>query len=72
MFEQTPQRQKPQPQRLAFGNMPVPGTKVGGVVSIGIAVVAWIAIPVARPFIFGAIGLGVVIGALLWWSRSRE
>ena len=72
MFEQTPQRRKSQPQRLAFGNMPVPGTKVGAVVSIGIAVVAWLAIPMVRPFLLGAIGLGAIFGALLWWSHNRE
>ncbi len=43
MFEQIPPRQKSQPQRLAFGNMSVPGTKAGAVVSIGLVVVAWLA-----------------------------
>jgi hypothetical protein len=71
-FEQTPSRQKSQPQRLAFGNMSVPGTKAGAVVSIGITVVAWIAIPVARPFILGTVCLGSLIGVLLWWSHGRE
>jgi hypothetical protein len=66
MFENIPKRQKSQPQRLAFGNMPVPGTKVGAAVSIGIAVVGFLAIPVARPFILGAIGLGALIGWFLW------
>jgi hypothetical protein len=72
VFEQTPQRRKSQLQRLAFGNMPVPGTKAGAVVSVGITVVAWIAIPVARPFILGTVGLGAAIGAFLWWLHNRE
>ena len=36
MFEQVPPRQRLQQQRLALGNMPVPGTKAGAVVSIGL------------------------------------
>ena len=72
MFEQTPPRQRPQPQRLAFGNMPVPGTKVGAVVSIGLVVIAWVAIPLARPFILGVVGLGAIVGVLLYRLHNRE
>jgi len=72
MFEQVPPRQTSQPQRLAFGNMPVPGTKAGAVVSIGLVVVAWLAIPVARPFILGTLGLGAVVGGFLYWLHNRE
>ena len=52
--------------------MPVPGTKVGLVVSIGIVIVAFLAVPLARPFILGAIGLGAAIGWFLWRLHSRE
>jgi hypothetical protein len=72
VFEPKSDRQKAPPQRLAFGNMPVPGTKIGAVVSIGIAVVAFLAVPLARPFILGAIGTGVLLGWFLWWLHSRE
>jgi len=72
MFDQPPLRQKAQPQRLAFGNMPVPGTRAGAVVSLGLVVVAWLAIPLARPFILGVVGLGAVLGALLYWLHNRE
>jgi len=72
MFEQVPPRQRAQPQRVAFGNMPVPGTKAGAVVSIGLVVVAWLAIPVARPFILGTLGLGAVVGGFLYWLHNRE
>lgn len=72
MFEPRPNRQKAPPQRLAFGNMPVPGTTAGLVVSIGIVVVAFVSIPVARPFILGTIGVGALIGWFLWWLHSRE
>jgi hypothetical protein len=72
MFEQTPSRQKSHPQRLAFGNMPVPGTKAGAVVSIGLVVVAWLAVPLARPFILGTVGLGAIVGVLLYRLHNRE
>jgi hypothetical protein len=42
------------------------------VVSIGLAIVAWLAVPLARPFIFGAIVLGAMIGGLLYWLHNRE
>jgi hypothetical protein len=72
VFDQTPRRKRVLPQRLAFGNLPVPGTKVGAVVSLGLVVLSWLAIPVARPFILGTVGLGAVVGACLWWLHNRE
>jgi hypothetical protein len=52
--------------------LPVPGTKAGLVVSIGMVVLAWVAIPVARPFILGTVGLGAIVGVLLNWLHNRE
>jgi hypothetical protein len=49
-----------------YGGLTVPGTRAGAVVSIGLVVLAWIAIPIARPFILGTVGLGLVVGLLLW------
>ena len=72
MFETTPRRRSSQPERLAFGNLPVPGTKAGAIVSVGLVVISWIAIPVARPFILGTIGLGAILGGILWWLHNRE
>ena len=72
MFDQPPPRQKSQPQRLPLGNMSVPGTKAGAVVSIGLVVVAWLAIPLARPFILGVIGVGAIVGLLLYRQHNRE
>jgi hypothetical protein len=72
MFQNVGRSRTPQPQKLAFGNLPVPGTKAGAIVSIGLVVIAWIAIPVARPFILGTIGLGAAVGLFLTWLHSRE
>jgi hypothetical protein len=67
-------RKYERPQRSsfsAFGNLPVPGTPAGAIVSLGLVVLAWIAIPVARPFILGTVALGLVVGLILWWKHSR-
>jgi hypothetical protein len=72
MFQNLGGRQRTAPQNLAFGNLPVPGTKAGAIVSIGLVIIAWIAIPVARPFILGTIGLGAAVGLFLTLLHSRE
>jgi formate-dependent nitrite reductase membrane component NrfD len=57
-----------------YGGLSVPGTRAGAVVSIGLVVLAWLAIPIARPFILGTVGLGVIVGLILrWWhNKSSE
>ena len=72
MFTNLGGRQRSEPQKLAFGNLPVPGTKAGAIVSLGLVIIAWIAMDVARPFILGTVGLGVVVGLVLRWMHSRE
>ena len=72
MFENLGGRKRSAPQRLAFVNVSVPCTKVGAIASFGLVVIAWFAISVARPFIIGTIGLGVVVGFILQWKHSRE
>ena len=73
MFENLDRRcSSQQPQRLAFGNLPIPGTNAGAIVSLGLVLIAWIAIPVARAFILGTVGLGALVGVILWWFHSRE
>ena len=55
-----------------YGGLTVPGTRAGAVVSIGLVVLAWIAIPIARPFILGTVGLGLLVGLLLWWKHRSS
>jgi hypothetical protein len=55
-----------------YGGLTVPGTRAGAVVSIGLVVLAWIAIPIARPFILGTGGLGLLLGLLLWWKHNKS
>jgi hypothetical protein len=54
-----------------YGGLSVPGTQAGAVVTIGLVVLAWIAIPIARPFILGTGGLGLIVGLILWWKHNR-
>jgi len=54
-----------------YGGLSVPGTQAGAVVTIGLVVLAWIAIPIARPFILGTVGLGALVGLILWWKHNR-
>ena len=55
-----------------YGGLTVPGTRAGAIVSIGLVVLAWIAIPIARPFILGTGGLGLLLGLFLWWKHNKS
>lgn len=55
-----------------YGGLSVPGTRAGAIVSIGLVVLAWLAIPIARPFILGTVGLGALVGLLLWWKHNKS
>ena len=63
MFESVESR-KLKPMRT-FGTVSVPGTRAGAIVSIGLVVIAWIAIPVARLFILGTGGFGLIVGLIV-------
>ena len=62
----------PRPKDRAFGILPVPGTKAGAIVSAGLVIIAWIAIPGAHIFILGTVGVGALVGLGLSWWHSRE
>ena len=55
----------------SFGNLSVPGTRVGAIISLGLVLTAWLAIPLARPFILGTIGVGAIVGLILRRRHSR-
>ena len=60
-----------QPLRVA-STVTIPGTKAGAIVSIGMVVICWFALPMARPFILGTGGAGLIVGLLLWWWHNRS
>jgi hypothetical protein len=62
-------------QRMAsrgnMGDLNVPGTRAGAILSLGLVVLAWLTIPVARPFILGTIGIGSIVGLILFWKHRH-
>ena len=72
VFQNVGRPQRPEPQKLAFGNLPVPGTKAGAIVSIGLVVIAWIAIPVAHPSSWARSASAPHVGLFLTWLHRRE
>jgi hypothetical protein len=65
-------KEAPPPPRdpaKSFGTINVPGTKVGAIVSLGLVVICWFALPLSRPFILGTGGLGLILGLLLYWKH---
>jgi hypothetical protein len=49
----------------------VHGTRAGAIVSIGLVVLAWMTIPLARPFILGTAGIGSIVGLILFWKHRH-
>ena len=49
----------------------MPGTRAGAIVSLGLVLIAWLVIPLARPFILGTVGLGSIVGLILWRKQSK-
>ncbi len=62
---------RPGPRSGNWGDLNVPGTRAGAILSLGLVVLAWIAIPIARPFILGTIGVGLIVGLILFWKHRH-
>jgi hypothetical protein len=58
-----------QTRQRSFGTITIPGTPVGAIVSVGLVVICWFALPLSRPFILGTGGLGLILGLLLYWKH---
>jgi hypothetical protein len=66
------QMERPRPTPYsAIGGLSVPGTRAGAIVSLGLVLIAWLVIPIARPFILGTLGFGSVVGLILWWKHNQ-
>jgi len=63
-----PRRVDP-PTRSTFGTVTVPGNRAGAIVSLGLVVISWLAIPIARPFLLGTAVLGIVFALILRWKH---
>lgn len=66
--QKPPDRQQNR-SRSSFGTITIPGTPVGAIVSVGLVVICWFALPLSRPFIIGTGGLGLIVGLLLYWKH---
>lgn len=68
-----PVKQKPpqpgQSRGGTFGTITIPGTPVGAIVSAGLVVICWFALPLSHIFILGTGGLGLIVGLLLYWKH---
>ena len=42
---------------------------VGLVIAVGLGILLWVALPGVRMFLVGAVALGGLIGAVLWWKH---
>jgi hypothetical protein len=60
------------PQRDPFekmGSLVITGSAIGGVLSIGLIVLVWEALPEVRPILVAALVVGGVFGLILWFRR---
>jgi hypothetical protein len=62
----TGHRDRPEVQ---MGTLWITASWIGGILSLGLGILVYEALPETRLFIWGALGLGVVIGAALWWKH---
>ena len=52
-----------------MGTLTVTGSAIGGVLSLGLFVLVWVALPVVRPLLLAALVVGGVFGLVLWLRR---
>jgi len=52
-----------------MGTLWITASWIGAVVSLGLGVMVYESLPETRLFLLGSLGLGVVIGAVLWWKH---
>jgi len=70
-YNEAPRRQQGSRRQPGggFGTVNVPGTKVGAIVSVGLVVICWFALPLAHLFILGTGALGLLLGLILYWKH---
>jgi len=52
-----------------MSSLVVTGSAVGGILSLGLLVIIWTALPVVRPFLVAVLSVGAVFGGILWFRR---
>jgi len=54
---------------IEIGSLRITGSAIGGVLSLGLFIIVWGALPVTRPFLAAALVAGGVFGLILWLRR---
>lgn len=68
----TRQRERPElfgPHGQIESRLWITGSRIGGFLTLGLGVYLWIALPVFRPFLVGAVAVGIVVGLALRWKH---
>ena len=47
----------------------ITGSRVGAILTVGLGLFLWIALPESQAFLLGALALGVLIGIALWFKH---
>jgi NhaP-type Na+/H+ and K+/H+ antiporter len=63
-------------RRISLGifdsDLTVAGSRTGAFVTLTIVLIAFIAIPIARPFLLGTAGIGLIVGLALSKMHNRS
>ena len=59
-------RDRPEVQ---IGTLWITASWIGAVLALELGVMVYESLPESRIFLLGSLGLGVVVGAALWWRR---
>jgi hypothetical protein len=52
-----------------MGTLWITASWIGAVLAVGLGVMVYESLPEARLFLLGSLGLGAVIGLVLWWKH---
>jgi len=59
------------PLGIFDSDLTVSGSRTGAFVTGAIVLIAFIALPLARPFLLGTVGVGLIVGLMLWRKHNR-
>jgi|GEM_PF-4443047 len=63
-------------KRISLGifdsDLTVSGSRTGAFVTGAILLIAFIALPLARPFLLGTLGVGLIVGLALWREHNKR
>ena len=60
------------PLGIFDSDLTVSGSRTGAFVTGVILLIAFIALPLARPFLVGTLGVGLIVGLILWREHNKR